>query len=489
VLSPSRVFAELGTTHVPDDPRRVMGRAVVLGGSMAGLLAARVLSDHADQVVVIERDDFGTTAGFEPRPGVPQGRHVHALLPSGQLQLERWFPDFADEAVAAGAVVPDPAAVRHYVNGTLRRYANDLAIRGKALSTTRPLLEGLVRARVARIPNVQIVHGRAAGLVMTGDRVTGVRYHPDAAPDPDPGPAAGPAPGPAPAGETRTESADLVVDAMGRSSRLGDWLTEHGRPSPPMRRMPIKLTYATALFRRDPQISDIDVVFSQALPAPGRVARIGGINAVEGDRWIMLVAGYDDDRPSRDPADFAARCRCDFPAVFGDIAEHGERLSDVMTYHQADSRRRDFHALERLPAGLVAVGDAVASFNPVYGQGMASGALHASALSAYLRGDPRLDEPATAYYTAVRVVVDAAWQISTTADLALPHVDGPYPRGYRLLAATANLIFAMSATDRELNQRLSMVTTMLAHPNSLAQPGVLLRAALARLRRRDPATS
>jgi hypothetical protein len=120
---------------------------------------------------------------------------------------------------------------------------------------------------------------------------------------------------------------------------------------------------------------------------------------------------------------------------------------------------------------------------------MAAASLHASALSAYLRGDPRLDEPATDYFTAIRVVIDAAWQISTTADLALPHIDGPYPPGYRLLAGIANLIFMTSADDRELNRRLSMVTTMLAHPNSLAQPGVLLRAARARMRRRVPATS
>ncbi|GAA1205322.1 FAD-dependent oxidoreductase [Pseudonocardia alaniniphila] len=480
MLSPSRVFAELSETGRPDDPRRVIGRAVVLGGSMAGLLAARVLSDHADQVVIIERDDIGPaadTTGFEPRPGVPQGSHVHALLPSGQLQLERWFPGFADEAVAAGAVVPDPAAVRHYVNGTQRRYANDLTIRGRALSATRPFLEGLVRARVAQLANVHIVHGQAAGLVMTGGKVTGVHHHPGTSPD---GGATG---------VPQTEPADFVVDAMGRSSRLGGWLAEHGLPSPPVRRMPIKLTYATALFRRDPQISDIDVAFAQALPAPGCVARIGGITAVEDDRWIMLVAGYNEDRPSRERADFVSRCRRDFPAVFGDIAERGEMLGDVVTYHQADSRRRDFHALDGLPAGLIAVGDAVASFNPVYGQGMAAASLHASALSAYLCRDPRLDEPAAGYFAMVRVVVDAAWQTSTTADLALPHVDGPYPPGYRLIAGLANLIFMTSADDRELNRRLSMVTTMLAHPNSLARPGVLIHAALARLKSRGPAVS
>jgi hypothetical protein len=131
----------------------------------------------------------------------------------------------------------------------------------------------------------------------------------------------------------------------------------------------------------------------------------------------------------------------------------------------------------------------VASFNPVYGQGMAAASLHASALSAYLSSDPRLDEPAMDYFAKVRIVVDAAWRTSTTADLALPHIDGPYPPGYRLVAGIANLIFMTSADDPRINQRLSMVTTMLAHPDSLAHPGVLFRAALARLKRPVPATS
>jgi 2-polyprenyl-6-methoxyphenol hydroxylase-like FAD-dependent oxidoreductase len=466
VPTPSRVFAQLNAPDRPAAPKRLMSRAVVLGGSMAGLLAARVLSDHADEVLLVERDG---DAGFEPRPGVPQGTQVHALLPAGGKQLERWFPGFGEEAIAAGAVVPPVEDVRQYVNGNLHPHPPVLSGAGVTLVTTRPFLEGMVRARVAMIPNVRTVRGRADGLVIGGGRVTGVHYHPED-------------------GEPLTEPADMVVDAMGRSSRLGDWLADAGWPRPPMRRMPIRLNYATAMFKRDRQVSPVAVVVSQDRPAPGRVARIGGVNAVEGDRWIMLIAGYADDRPSRDPADFAARCRRDFPSEFGDIAENAEMIGDVVTYHQADSRRRDYHELDRLPAGLVAAGDAVASFNPVYGQGMTSAALHASCLSAYLNSGPRLDEPARTYFADVRVIVDAAWQISTTADLALPHVDGPYPRGYRVVSGIGNMVFATSAVDQELNRRMTMVTTMLAHPSSLAHPTVLVRALLGRLRRR-PATA
>jgi len=434
-----------------------MRRAIVLGASMAGLMAARVLSDHAEEVLVIERDDSGESA--QPRPGVPQGTQVHALLPAGQAQLDRWFPGFTAESVAAGAIDPPPAAVQSFVNGSLRPATPRESI-GQALVSTRPFLESHVRRRTLAIGNIKLIHGRADGLDFTGDRATAVRYQPKGAAN----------------GELVTESADLIVDATGRSSRLSDWLGAAGWPQPPMKRMPIKLNYATALFKRDPKVCDVYVSIAQTQPSSGKVARMGGVLSVEDDRWLVLVAGYDDDRPSRDFEEFQTRCRQDFPPAFGQIAEHGELLGDVITYHQADSRRRDYDQLERFPAGLIVAGDAVASFNPIYGQGMTSATLHASCLSSYLRSNPSLDEPAREYFEQVRVVVDAAWQVSTFADLALPHVNGPFPRGYRLVKWFSGLIVAASQRDAQVNEKFSRVTTMLDHPNSLSSPRTLLRA-------------
>ncbi|WBB65113.1 FAD-dependent oxidoreductase [Micromonospora sp. WMMD812] len=456
--SPSRLFSEIATAERPAETTVIMRRAVVLGGSIAGLMAARVLSDHAEEVLIIERDPSEVDDG--PRPGVPQGSQVHALLPAGQMQLERWFPGIADEAIALGAPTPpaEEGAAKIFLNGVLGLPPAPTD-GGPALITTRPFLEALVRRRTLAVDNIRMVYGRAESLVFADQRVTGARYVPEGGAEPI------------------VEPADLVVDAMGRSSRLSDWLSDNGWPRPPMQRMPIRLNYATALYKRDEKVSDTWVVVYHAMAGKGRTARIGGINSVEADRWIMLVAGYDDDRPSRDVADYAARCRDHYPPMFGDIAEHGEMLGGVVTYHQADSRRRDFHKLDRLPAGLVAAGDAVASFNPVYGQGMTSATLHASCLSAYLRSGPRPHEvPARAYFDQVKVIVDAAWQVSTTADIELPHVDGPYPRGYRITKWFGDLIFRTSQTDPVLSSRLNRVTTMLDHPATLSRPATLLRA-------------
>ena len=469
--SPAQLFGQISAARPPARGGVSLRRAVVLGGSVAGLMAARVLSDHADEVVIVERDGAAGAGG--PRPGVPQGSQVHALLPAGAVQLERWFPGFVAEAVDGGAVTPPRDGSREWFYTDGRRWVTaPIEQDWTVLVSTRPFLEALIHRRTLAIGNIRRVTGLAEGLDFDGDRVVGARFTPVGS------------------DQQVTLEAELVVDAMGRSSRLGDWLDENGWERPPMRRMPIKLNYATSVFQHDGTVSEAWNVVSTAAadPAAGTPPRIGGVILVEDSRWMVLVAGYADDRPSRDTVEFGRRCREDFPQVFGDIAEQAKQVSDVVTYHQADSRRRDFHELRRFPAGLVAAGDAVASFNPVYGQGMTSAMLHASCLSAYLHAPhTSLREPASGYFEQVKVVVDAAWQVSTFADLELPHVDGPYPRGYRLTRWVARLLFELAVTDTVISERVARTTTMLAHPSSLASPRLLARALRLRLFRRAPA--
>ena len=490
----ARVYASITSRQAPPPPAtRRLGRALVLGGSVAGLMAARVLADHADEVLVIEPDDAEVGAG--PRPGVPQGSQVHALLAAGQLQLDRWFPGFTAQAEAGGALPSTPAHVEFYIDGVARPSVEITDVPG--LLSSRPFLESLIRRRTLEFPGIRVLAGRATGLRIEGDAVLGATY----APNGD-------------AGAGVDLDADLVVDATGRGSRLADWLEQAGRPAPPLVRMPIKLNYATAVYRRDPKVLDTTTLVNVCLstPVPGRLPRTGGFVAAEDDRWIVLVAGYDQDRPERSLEDFTTRCRRDFPGMFGDIVDHCELLGDVVTYHQADSRRRDYDTVARFPARLIVAGDAVASFNPVYGQGMTSAMLHASCLSAYLRGEaadllgsggggtasdkaaasaigsgapsdaaaahpgPDLSLPAKPYFDLVRVIVDAAWQTSTFPDLALPHVPGPYPRGYRLAKRVSESMLVGSVIDPELNLRLARVTGMLTHPDTLMSPGTVVRS-------------
>lgn len=447
--SRSHQLAQIATSVPPATTQRRLRRAVVLGGGIAGLLAARVLSDHAEEVLVVERDD---SDGTDPRPGVPQGTQVHALLKGGEIQLARWFPGFVDEAVAMGMVMPtDDDHMYGHFDGVDLPFAM-----APTLLATRPFLESLVRKRTLAIDNITLVAGRGTGVELDGDRVVGARYVPQGT------------------DEEKTEAADFVVDAMGRSSRLTDWLADSGWPKPELIRMQIKLNYATCLFERDEELSDIMLALCQNLVAEKPRGAI--VNRIEGDRWIFMAAGYDEDYPGKTVDELAAFCKESFPPLLWEIVSRAKPIGEVVTYRQADSRRREFHALERFPAGLVATGDAVASFNPIYGQGMTSATLHASCLSAYLRSGAALDQPAKAYFDLVRVVVDAAWQTSTFADLALPHVNGPYPKGYKLTKVVSGLVLKAAFTDEVVRDQLAKVRGLLDHPESLSRPAILARA-------------
>ncbi|TDC20499.1 hypothetical protein E1265_21945 [Streptomyces sp. 8K308] len=436
-----------------------MRRAAVLGGSIAGLLAARVLSDHADEVVVLERDDVALAGAFgggrDPRPGVPQGTQMHALLDAGRRRIDQWFPGFSAELVAGGAALADTGTdVHSYLDGRRKVLVGGVEM----VSATRPFLEAHLRRRTLALDNLRLVNGRVRGLTFTGDRVSGVRY--------------------AGAGGEDVLAADLVVDATGRASRIGAWLTEAGWPEPPMRRMHVDLGYATALFRRPEGPHGATLAQSLAAMPDGRL-RLGTLGRVEGDLWIVLVAGYADDRPAHGIDEFLLRCAQDPAAPFRQLAEDAEPIGEPVTYRHPDNRRRDFHLLDRFPAGLVAVGDTMASFNPIYGQGMSSATMHASCLESYLGSGRSPRDPAWSYFKQVRAVVDDAWQTSALNDLKLPHVTGPRPRGFKVASRLSDLIVRASVTDPVIHRRFLAVAHMRSPARTLMRPGTLLRSARA----------
>lgn len=157
--SPAAVFDRLSDPNLPADTPVLFDTAIVIGGSIAGLLAARVLADHAETVIIVERDYPGTSS--EPRPGVPQGSQIHGLLPSGLTQLERWFPGFTEQALAAGAR-PVPAATNRNYAGAQRKASGAHAA---MLTASRPFIEARIRRHTLALPNVKSITGRATGIV------------------------------------------------------------------------------------------------------------------------------------------------------------------------------------------------------------------------------------------------------------------------------------------------------------------------------------
>ncbi|MFE4335403.1 NAD(P)/FAD-dependent oxidoreductase [Streptomyces sp. NPDC056831] len=396
--------------------------------------------------------------------GAPQRQQLHALLGMGHTQLEAQFPGITRELVDAGALLGSRSAVQFYVDGVQKaRVPGD---QNQMIGATRPFIEEHVRRRVLGIPNIRIQAGQAQDLIIRGSRVVGVQY--------SAGEAAGPASG------TGAElEADLVVDAMGRSSRLGTWLQNQGWDAAPMERMRIDVGYATATFKRGRELPETVIAHATPGPASGyqpTLCEPGAIAAVEGSRWAVAISGYAGHRPGRDPDQFRDRMlRCVAPLQ--EIAEHCEMDSEVMPYTFRESQRREFKRLTRFPGGLVAVGDSVASVNPIYGQGLTLAALQATSLSAHLRSGVSVHAPAWGYFRRIGGVVDAAWSLSTSADLAQPHVNGPYPRGYRFTRWAGDKITQASVIDPIVNSAFMDVLHMRAHPKSLTRPRVLLRTA------------
>ncbi|MGC5263948.1 FAD-dependent oxidoreductase [Streptomyces cyaneofuscatus] len=432
-------------------------RAVVLGGSFAGLLAARVLHDHADEVIILEPDGACT----QPSSGAPQRAQLHALLSMGHDQLEHFFPGITEQMVAHGARLGIGDQVQFYVDGQLKAAAPD----ARMLGATRPFIEQHVRRRVLALDNVRLLTGQAQGIRMRDEHVSSVSYRT------------------AENAQVDSLPADFVVDAMGRSSRLSRWLEREGWPVPRTERMRISLGYATARFHRGAELPETVIAHATPGPANNYLATLcepGALTAVEDQRWNVVIAGYDGYRPSSDPDAFRTRMlRCVDPLQ--QVAQHCEMDGEPTTFYVRDSQRRRFTSLPRFPGGLVVIGDALASVNPIYGQGMSMATLQAAALARHLASPTPAHRPASRYFRRAAAIVNAAWQVSTTADLAQPHVTGPYPFGYPLLRWAADQVTRASIIDARVNSTYMDVVHMRQHPRALTSPRVLLRTTRALL--------
>jgi 2-polyprenyl-6-methoxyphenol hydroxylase-like FAD-dependent oxidoreductase len=448
-------FERLGTAGPSRRSGTLIDTACVLGGSVAGLLAARVLADHAKQVVVLERD---TPAGeARPREGVPQGRHVHTILPGGLRWMERWLPGLTQQVQAGGGVLADPAQIVSYIDGHAQAPSEY-----RMLMASRPFLELAIRQQVAALPNVSLIRSRATGLEYRGNEVIGVRHVTGTGP--------------------RVLRADITVDAMGRASRLSDWLSGDGYERPGLQRLPTAINYATAVFERDRGPGELELASSIARfgpPYPADGVAVAAVNAIEGSRWQMLLVGYEPARPGRTIDAFRAAC-AKLPPPFPQAA-NGAPAGEIAFYHQAESRRRDFARARRFPARLVSAGDAVASFNPIYGQGMSSAALHAGCLSEFLGSGPDLRLPARAFFELQEIVVDAAWAVSAGSDAArLDAVNGrTLPEEVRRQRERMDQIMHATLVDEKVCRAFRNVTFMMAHPATLADPALYDRAVAA----------
>jgi pimeloyl-ACP methyl ester carboxylesterase/2-polyprenyl-6-methoxyphenol hydroxylase-like FAD-dependent oxidoreductase len=436
--------------------RRIGEHAVVIGGSMAGLLTARALTDAFERVTVLDRDAL--PAAFEDRRAVPQGRHAHALLHHGRACLDALLPGFAAELVAAGAPTCESLAETRLVIGghPLARASTGV----QTLLASRPFIEGHVRRRVRALPGVDVIDGcDALGLVAPpgGDRVTGVRILRRAD-----------------GSAEELLPADLVVAATGRAARVPAWLERLGYPRPAEEQLPIGVTYASRHLRLpDGALRPDKLVLIGAVPERPRTLFLF---AQEGGRWILSLGGYGaEHRPPGGVEGFAAFAATIAPPDVLDAIVAAEPLDDVATHGFPASVRRRYDRLRRFPAGLLVTGDAICSFNPTYGQGMTVAAAQAVALQECLQGGA--DDLAPRFFRAANAPIDHAWKMSTGADLALPQVQGRRPARVRLVNAYLRRLRARAENDAVVAGAFGAVVGMREPPQRLLRPAIAARVA------------
>ncbi|MFD7446138.1 FAD-dependent oxidoreductase [Streptomyces sp. NPDC059909] len=437
-------------------PNEKRNRAVVLGGSMAGLLAARVLADAYAEVLVVDRDALVGVTG--PRRGVPQGRQVHGLQARGQQIIEELFPGLTKQVVADGGAIGDMAEnIRWYLKGKrLAKPHTGLT----SLTVTRPFFERHVRDRVLELPQISFLEEHdVVGLEATADRrrITGVRVSRHGAEG----------------GGTRILGADLVVDATGRGSRTPVWLEELGYERVEEERRKIGLGYASRLYRirEDPyekgEIS-IGVVSSPAAPR-------GAIAAKQEDGQVIVTAyGILGDHPPADPEGFDAFVRSLQVQDIHEAVQGLEPVGDPVAYRFPANQRRRYETMTRFPDGLLVTGDGVCSFNPAYAQGMTVAALAALTIRQYVRDDAPLD-PLQYLRDLAQEAVDGPWELMVGGDLAFPGVEGERTPMTRLLLAYMALVQEAAVHDEDVAHAFLRVFGLVDAPDSLLEPGLMHR--------------
>lgn len=431
--------------------------AVVIGASMAGLMAARTLADHFDHVTVIERDRLPD--GPQGRKGVPQGFHAHTLLIRGKQILEEFFPGVSADLVQHGAVESDSSADLVWLQHGVYKMRTHSGL--TATSMSRPLLEWRVRTHLLRTPNVTLVQGhRVTGLHATPDkkRVTGVGLEPVDG-----------------SGPASSLAADLVVDTGGRGTRAPQWLADLGYGQVPATEIRTNVSYASRYFRYTGPVAP-DYNIALLMDAPPKT-RVGVLFKVEGNRWLLTLQTMLDDPAPTDEEGMLAFARSLPGPQIAKFLEHAVPDSEIQAHRTPTNLRRHYEQMARFPDGLVVLGDACTSFNPRYGQGMTTAALGAVALRDALDATGDLTAPgfAVRFQRNLAKAIALPWQASTGEDFAFPQVAGKRPPGAGLINWFMRRVIRLGAVDREALLGFLKVVHLLQAPTALMRPRLLWR--------------
>jgi 2-polyprenyl-6-methoxyphenol hydroxylase-like FAD-dependent oxidoreductase len=432
------------------------GVAIVVGASMAGMVTARVLAEHFSRVVLIERDAL--EQGAAVRKGLPAAKHVHALLPSGLEILTRRFPGLLAALQQHRVVKADIGLLNcWYAYGGVKK---QVAVGVDAVTMSRPLLDSAILEELRKVDRVQLMAGhRVTEYVLSEDRrrVVGVEVESRER------------------AERSTLPAELVVDCTGRGSRVPNLLSQWGYPAPRQSKIAVGITYKSRRYRSSPTSSVPRRIYIHSPAAPhGKVGYM--LMPIEGDDWMLTLAGWHGLDPLPDEARLCEQlARLPLPELQA-VVSSAEPVTELAEYKFSHSLRRLYEELGSFPRGLLVLGDAVASVNPVYGQGMSLSCLQADALDGVLADGKSGGDLAARFYARIAPTIQACWMGATVEDFRYRETVGDKPAHTRLINAYLTVVHKASQSDPVVYGEFLRVAGLLKPAEALFSANVVMRS-------------
>ncbi|MFD0587195.1 NAD(P)/FAD-dependent oxidoreductase [Paenibacillus sp. GCM10027627] len=436
-------------------------RALIMGGSMAGLLAAKVLSNHYEEVIIVEKDEL--PSGPVNRPGTPQAYHPHRVLLRGKMIFERLFPGYTDELLAEGAYLREGKAIR-----LIYRYGSIEIPDERDFGCSRAMFEWVIRNRVRHLSNVKIISGSEVSKLesVIGEngqhQITGVQLKERGSHENR---------------QAQTIQADLVVDATGRYSKLDKWLSQLGYEVPEPERLKVSLGYSTCHFNVPDHLKDKwSTILVEGHPAKG--IGTGVFSPIENNlAEVLIFRAGGQSYPSVQSKDYIGEAETLLDPVIAELLKQMEPVASPRGFRVAECVRQRFDQMPNWPSGLLVMGDALCNFDPVYGQGMTVAAIEAEMLELCLQD--RLNGTPVHFERDVlkkmQAAIEPAWWLSASSDLQWPGVE--YSGGYSMEGFKfAHRFFEEYLTQAIGKQNVEMFETYMIMTSLLLAPKEILNA-------------
>ena len=426
----------------------MLGKAIVIGGSIAGLLTARVLSDYFKEVILIEKDNCMDDG--QVRFGTPQANHIHVLLAKGREILQDFFPELEGDLIKKGAIKID------FLNDIRYRLPSGWAPKFNSgiitFTCTRTLLENTIRHQIQNISKIKIEQGKQIiSFVLEESNKIILKTK-----------------------EGKEIHGDLIVDCTGRNTKTPSWLEDIGFTKPRVTKIDSFVRYSTRRYipPKKGRKWKMLVILNKPITNP----RIGGIYPIEDGKWLVGLYSIGKNYPPTDEKGFLEFAQHLESRELYDALKDAVPDSEIYGYTVQGSRKYHYEEMKQWPDNFSVLGDAVSIFNPYYGQGMTSAALGAKALDDMLKNNKMENDFTRKFQKKLSTTVSLPWILGTSEDLRWPTTVGKRPNTItRMVQNHAQKVLLLSPKSTLAAKSFQQMMHMIRSPAIIFHPVILLQ--------------